>query len=121
MNKLHNYFLAILTVIITFTSTGCKLRYGNNPLPTGDMVCDKSGKEIFDHCLIEHVQVGSSYQELKSFLELHNFVNGHPTPNPDQDYKFNFNWNDNTLWNYHINVIGRTNSDLEVIEMKINY
>ena len=121
MNKLHNYFLAILTVIITFTSTGCKLRYGNNPLPTGDMVCDKSGKEIFDHCLIEHVQVGSSYQELESFLELHNFVNVHRIPNADQDYKFNFNWSANNLANYQVNVIGRTNSDLEVIDMKLNY
>ena len=119
MNKLHNYFLAILTVIITFTSTGCKLRYGKNPLPTGDMVCDKSGQKIFYDCLIEHVQVGSSYQELENFLVLHNFVNAYPTPNADQDYIFYFDWNANNLANYQINVIGRTNSDLKVIEMKI--
>jgi len=36
-----------------------------------------------------------------------------------KDYKFNFNWSANNLANYQVNVIGRTNSDLKVIEMKI--
>lgn len=119
MNKLHNYFLAILAVIITLTSTGCKLRYGNNPLPTGDMVCDKSNKEIFYHCLIKHIPLGTSYEELKDFLVLHDFFYVYKTPEPDKDYKFYFRWDAEDLANYKIGVIGRTNSDLKVIEMKM--
>lgn len=81
------------------------------------MICDKSNSEIFYNCLIKYVQLGSSYEELKDFLKLHDFSSSDNNPFAEENYKFYFIWSANNLANYKIGVTGRTNSDFKIIEM----
>jgi hypothetical protein len=119
MNKPYNYFSAILIISIASTFTACNFLEGNNSKPTGDMVCDKSNREIFYNCLIQYVPLGSSYEELKKFLILHDFSYSYKNPFPEKNYEFYFIWSANNIANYKIGVIGYTNSDFKVIEMEM--
>jgi hypothetical protein len=120
MNKPYNYFSAILFISIASTFTACNFLEGNNSKPTGDMVCDKSNREIFYNCLIQYVPLGSSYEELRKFLVLHDFSSSKPNPIKDGKYEFDFDWSANNIGNYQIGVIGHINSDFKVIKMEMN-
>jgi hypothetical protein len=119
MNKPYNYFLAILIISIASTFTACNFLEGNNSKPTGDMVCDKKNRQIFYNCLIEHIPLGSSYEELKNFLILHDFSCSY-NPLPEKKYKFSCIWTTNNLSSSYLSIIGHTNSDFKVIEMEMN-
>lgn len=113
MNKLSEYLSILLASILTT----CGII--KDPLPVGNMICDKSSKEIFYSCLVENIPIGSSYEDLKKFLILHGFGYSINDPDPDRNHEFYFLWDSNNLANYKIGIIGHCNSQLKVIEMKM--
>ncbi|MGL5804118.1 MAG: hypothetical protein ACRC2R_27440 [Xenococcaceae cyanobacterium] len=115
MNKLSEYLL----IILVFISKACGMDVNKDPSPVGDMICDKSNREIFYPCLIKNVPLGSSYQKLFDFLILHDFSSSHKYPKLDKNYRFYFIWSSNSLGNYKIGVIGHCNSQLKVIELEL--
>ena len=116
MNKPYSCFF---TILIAFICTSCDFFEGKNSQPTGDIICDKIGRKIFYNCLVKNIPLGSNYEDLNDFLVLHDFGSLNLTPAPDEGYKFYFDRSANNIANYRIGVIGRTNSNLEVIEMEM--
>ncbi len=80
-------------------------------------ICDKGNKPEFRDCLKQNIPLGSSYEELKSFLSKHGF--SIDRSELDKNNSFHFFWSANSLSNYTITIIGVCDSELKVIEMRV--
>ena len=117
IEKIVNLLQKTFLTIIASTLAACSI--SKKPSIVENTICDKNDKKYFYSCLITNVPLGSSYEELKSFLLLHDFGYLHENPIPEKNYKFYFLWDSRNISNYKIGVIGNCNSNLEITKLEV--
>lgn len=114
MKKIIHFLLSLLVFIACVFQL---LLSSISNLFKPEMICNKNNKVEFSECLNQHIAIGSSYEELKSFLSKHGF---YPVRNqPYENNCFAFYWFTNDLRNYKIGVICVCNSELRVIKIRV--